>query len=149
MELTKEKGLEILQKISIIENVVSQGNDKFKLNSSLSYCFMRNKLKLKKVSDERDKILEFLREEFDKTVITKEFSKEELEKKLQEDKDYKKDFTEKYSTFVADSEKFKDFIKEKVNIDLYKIKIDKLEGVELPSINSFLLDVAEYLIDEE
>lgn len=149
MELTKEKGLEILQKISIIEDIVSRGNDKFKLNSSLSYCFMRNKLKLKKVSDERDKILEFLREEFDKTVITKEFSKEELEKKLQEDKDYKKDFTEKYSTFVSDSEKFKDFIKEKVNIDLYKIKIDKLEGVELPSINSFLLDVAEYLIEEE
>lgn len=148
MELTKKKALDILHKISVIEQVVSQTGEKYKTNSSLSYCFLRNKLKLKKVTDEQEKIIEFLKDEFEKTILSNDFSKDDLKKKM-EDKDYQKDYEKKFGVFIEESDKYKGFLDEDITVDFHKIKVDKLEGVELPALTNVLVNLSEYLIDVE
>lgn len=71
-----------------------------------SYAFIKNKLKFKKVFDERDEHI----------LLIKENNKDVSDKELQE--------------IISNDENFQKFLKEDSEIELYTMKLDSLEGKE-------------------
>jgi hypothetical protein len=139
MEVTKKEVLELLGKVGIMENVVSQTDTKFILNDELSFCFLRARDSTEQVSKSQEKVIEFLKKEF---KVKKKIKKEDEDVK-DEDIDSKE-----LNTYVEESERYKKFLDEKVEINFYKIKIDDLKGVKLPGFTAMLMSLKPYLFEK-
>lgn len=81
-----------------------------------SYAFIKNRLKFKKVFEERDEHIELIKNQ------NKELSPKELEE------------------HIINNENFQKFLKENSDIELYTIKLDSLEGKEfnLIAVNALI-----------
>lgn len=93
------------------------------------YAFLRNRMKFKKVLEERNEIIEFLSKEY----------KEKFP--IPEDTELHKSYDEDFSKYVGDQDKFKDFLKEEVDFEYYTISVKTMEKSE------YNLSVALALVD--
>jgi hypothetical protein len=144
MELKKEKLFVVENTIKSIE-LNSLNIEKIRVNSKLSYVFMRNKLKFKKTSNEKDEIIKFLTTSYNESIDKTE---DEIKSLAREDNDYEVTYNKELTKFISESDKFKDFLEETINIEFFKIKADDLEGCELGILSEDLIKISEYVIED-
>lgn len=115
------KVIEILEIENIILNSEARNNNQEDENfgkllnlteeqlKPFKYCFLRNKLKIKNVVEEKNEILKLIEAEFSELE-----NKEDLN----------------YNEYVLNHEKFQEFLQEERDVELYTIKVEVFKNTD-------------------